>query len=225
MRLICMTGIDGAGKTTLVRRTVSALQRKGESAVYVYGRTYPVLSRFLMAAGRITLLRKQDIWQDYGQYATSKKRVMRNPFLSWVYTASVLVDYYSQIWLKLLPHFFSRRFVILDRYVYDTVINDLSVHLSYSEERTAKAIDQGLRLLPTPMLSILIDLPEEVAFSRKDDMPHVDFLKERRELYVQLLSRPEFMKINGEDDPDELLRETLQLINEKVLPDSKEVVA
>ena len=47
-------------------------------------------------------------------------------------------------------------------------------------------------------LTILIDLPEEVAFSRKADMPHVDYLRERRPWYLQLRKRPEVEQFDGE---------------------------
>lgn len=212
MKLICLTGIDGAGKTTLARNLVGALRSRGQSATYVYGRTYPVISRLLMALGRATLLRKHDQWQAYQSYNADKKQRMGNPLLAIVYTVAILVDYYAQIWLKLLPHLFSRRVVILDRYVYDTIISDLTVHLNYSPAQTEKAIERGLRWLPTPMLTALIDLSEEVAFSRKDDVPHIEYLQERRRWYLQLESRPEVKKVNGEEPAKTVLQTVLSQI-------------
>jgi dTMP kinase len=212
MKLICLTGIDGAGKTTLARNLVGALRSQGQSATYVYGRTYPVISRLLMALGRATLLRQHDQWQAYQSYNADKKQTMRNPLLAFVYTTAILVDYYAQIWLKLLPHLFSRRIVVLDRYVYDTVISDLTVHLNYSPAQTEQAIERGLRWLPTPMLTALIDLSEEVAFSRKDDVPHIEYLQERRSWYLQLESRPEVKKVNGENPQEAVLQTVLSQI-------------
>ena len=200
MELICLTGMDGAGKTTLAHKLVNTLQQQGQSAVYIYGRTYPIISRLLMALGRITLLRENDQWQDYQAYNTNKKQTMRHPLLKWVYTAAILIDYYLQIWLKLLPHLFSQRVVVSDRYVYDTIISDLAAHLNYSLPQTARAIARGLVWLPYPKLTIVIDLPAEVAFARKTDVPHPDYLRERRQWYQQLVSRPEVEQLNGEAD-------------------------
>ena len=167
MKLVCITGIDGTGKSTLARNTAEALRSQGVSAAYIYGRTYPVLSRALMALGRMTLLRKQDMRQDYAGYNTSKKQTMRNPWLARTYTTAILLDYYIQIWLKLLPHLLADRIVVSDRYVYDTVISDLAVHLNYSPAQADRAIQRGLRFVPRPALTVLIDVPEEVAFARK----------------------------------------------------------
>jgi thymidylate kinase len=206
MKLVCITGIDGTGKSTLARNTVAELQRQGYPAAYIYGRTYPVISRALMALGRLTMLRGKDQWRDYRAYSASKKRRMRSPLLAAIYTMAILVDYYVQIWLKLLPHLFSGRVVIADRYLYDTVISDLAVHLSYSVEQTAQAIEQGLKLLPMPVLTVLLDAREEVAFARKDDVPHIDYLRERRDQYLMLMARYEVKAFNGEAAPEALVQ-------------------
>jgi thymidylate kinase len=115
LRLVCICGIDGTGKTTLARGLVEALQRQGLPAVYLYGRTYPVISRLLMALGRRTMLRGRDQWSDYAGYTASKKSVMRQPWLAWVYRAAILCDYYPQMWLKLHPHLLTGRIVVCDR--------------------------------------------------------------------------------------------------------------
>jgi dTMP kinase len=204
MKLVCIVGIDGTGKTTLARNVAQALQREGVPAVYIYGRTYPVISRLLMTLGRKAFLRANDQWQDYRGYNTSKKQTMRNPLLAWVYTAAILLDYYVQIWLKLLPHLASQRVVVSDRYLYDTVISDLAVHLNYSAQQTDRAIRWGLRFLPKPARTFLIDLPEELAFARKDDVPHIDYLRERRGWYLRLKQRPETSLLDGRATPDHL---------------------
>jgi dTMP kinase len=208
MKLVCITGIDGTGKTTLARSSAEALRQAGEDAVYIYGRTYPVLSRALMALGRLTLLRGKDQWRDYAGYTAEKKQTMRNPLLGIAYTLAILIDYYIQIWLKLLPHLGHRRIVVSDRYLYDTVISDLTVHLGYSAAQTARAVGLGLRLLPRPWLTVLIDVPEDVAFARKDDVPHIEYLRERRRWYLLLQDRPEVRRFDGQRAPH-LLVETL----------------
>ena len=210
MRLVCIMGIDGTGKTTLARNAVAALQAQGTPAAYVYGRTVPMLSRLLMALGRAILLREHDLWQNYPAYAASKKQVSRRRALAWPYAASIWLDYYVQIWLKLLPHLSSQRVVVLDRYLYDTVINELAVQLDYSPGQTEQAIERGLRLLPTPSLALLLDLPEEVAFSRKNDVPHVEYLRERRGRYLELSARPEVHRLDAGGTPQDLLEAALK---------------
>jgi dTMP kinase len=203
--IICITGIDGAGKTTLARKLVDSIQEKDLPGIYIYGRTYPVFSRALMAVGRGVMLRNHDIWNDYADYSRAKKNTMRNLLFKWVYTFTIIIDYFPKIWFKLLLHYSGRRFIVLDRYIYDTVICDLAVHLNYSVPETLNAIAWGLHFLPKPRKTYLVDLPEEVAFKRKDDVPHIDFLKERRGYYLKLLSLPEIELINGEASIEDLV--------------------
>lgn len=207
MKIICFTGMDGAGKTTLARDLVQLLRQRGIPASYVYGRTVPVISRFLMALGRATFLRGSDHWKQYESYAFKKRKTMRNPILARIYSSAILIDFYLQIWAKLVPHVLAGEAVILDRYVYDTVISDLAVHLSYSDQRLQRTLKAGMRLLPRPQQVFLIDLPEEVAFSRKDDIPHISYLRERRRRYLQLKDLEGVYLLDGQDAPDRLLVE------------------
>ena len=202
--IICITGIDGAGKTTLARKLVASLQEKDLPGIYLYGRTYPILSRALMALGKGILLRDHDMWADYADYSQAKKNTMRNFLFKWVYTFAIIFDYFPQIWLKLLLHYSGQRIIVLDRYIYDTVICDLAIHLNYSLSQTLNVITWSFRFFPKPGKTYLIDLPEEVAFQRKDDVPHIDFLKELRGYYKNLLSLPEIELISGEASIEDL---------------------
>jgi dTMP kinase len=51
-----------------------------------------------------------------------------------------------------------------------------------------------LDFAPPPDLIFLIDLPESIAFQRKDDTPSLYYLKERREIY-RWLSREYKMEV------------------------------
>lgn len=219
MKIICITGIDGAGKTTQAKSAVVSLRKAGISAVYLYGRTYPVISRWMMALGKITLLRRFSIKQDYQVYHREKKSIMRRPLLKWFYTSAIYIDYYIQIWIKLLPQFLQKNVIILDRYIYDTVISDLAVHLNYSLDETRQAIQRGFRFLPLPAKTIFIDLPEDIAFARKNDVVHVDYLSERRCFYQILKDRSEVVVLDGTVPLEQISRSVLEILTTTVLGD------
>jgi thymidylate kinase len=206
-KLICFIGIDGAGKTTLAQETVRLLRDRGIRSVGVYGKTVPVLSRLLMAAGRRILLRKENIWQDYSSYATHKKRVMRNSLLARVYEAAVWLDYLPQVLIKVILPLSTGATVVCDRYLFDTVVGDLAVHLNYDDGRIRRSLGAGFRMLPEPDQVFLIDLPEEVAIQRKDDVPHTEYLRERRELYLRLGELCPMHQLDGQERPEELVRQ------------------
>ncbi len=212
MRLICLTGIDGSGKTTLARDLARALNDRHVPASSIYGRTYPVVSRLLIFLGRLTALHGADPWGDYGAYTGRKKRIMRSRVLASIYTAAVLLDYYIQIWAKLLPYLFTSRIVVADRYVYDTVISDLSVHLDYSASKMQATVERVLKLLPTPDLAVLLDVPVEIAFGRKDDVPDLEYLRERQVFYHMLADRPEVVLLDGRVPTGELVQKVIRPI-------------
>jgi hypothetical protein len=81
--------------------------------------------------------------------------------------------------------------------------------LNYSQEETERAIEWGLKFLPRPMRTILIDVLEEVAFARKDDVPHLDYLRERRKWYLTRQKRAEVKRFNGEEAPQKLVEALL----------------
>jgi len=97
----------------------------------------------------------------------------------------------------------------MDRYIYDTVINDLAVHLNYSEKEITDTILRSLFVLPVPIRTFLIDIPEEIAFARKNDIPHIDYLKERRPIYLTLKHLPNVVFLNGENSLETLEKEIL----------------
>lgn len=206
-KLICFIGIDGAGKTTLAKETVRLLQDRGIPSVGVYGKTLPVLSRLLMAAGRTVFLRRENIWRNYSNYATRKKSVMRNSLLTHVYEAAVWLDYVPQVLIKIILPRSTGVTVVCDRYLFDTVVGDLAVHLNYDDRRIRRCLGTGFRILPEPDQVFLIDLPEEVAIQRKDDVPHTEYLRERRELYLRLGELCPMHRLDGQERPEELMRQ------------------
>lgn len=209
MKLLAITGMDGTGKSTLAKNLVATLDSKYIDAVYVYGRIVPVISRVLMYLGRVVFLRGTNLHVDYGQYSTAKQMRMKNPVLRFFYTTAILTDYYLQIWLKLAPYVFSRRLIVVDRYIYDTVISDLTVHLNYSPENNDATIMKCLRYVPKPRVTILLDVDPEVAFRRKNDVVDISYLEERRNWFLRLQDFPNVVKIDSGKKIDEITEEVL----------------
>lgn len=204
--LICFIGIDGSGKTTLAKKVNEDLRQDKLDCKYVYGRVVPVLSRFFMWMGRRFLLRKkeEDIFHDYSNYVHQKRKIFKNGFISKIYGWSILFDQIIQTNLKIRPRLLAGKIVICDRYIFDTVITDIAVDLDYSESDAINLINKLFRILPKPDVIFLIDLPEEVAYNRKNDVPHVSYLRERRELYLRVSELYNIILLNGVKSPQEL---------------------
>lgn len=191
-RLICFIGIDGSGKTTLSQSIAREFEKRSVDARYSYSKFRPVLSKPFVVLGKHLFLR--DDIKEYENYSNSKNvQIQNHSLLAAIYRKIVLWDYYLQIFYKIKLPLRRGKVVICDRYVYDTAINDIP-RGNNSKTVIKQHIEEMLDFAPPPDLIFLIDLPESIAFQRKDDTPSLYYLKERREIY-RWLSREYKMEV------------------------------
>lgn len=197
--LICFIGIDGSGKSTLAMEEYPYLQNNGKEKTYVYGRVRPIISKIMMDVGRFFFLKrqKQDIFFDYDNYTLEKKKVIKNNGLKFLLEFAFLFDQIIQVYVKILPLLLKKKIVFSDRYIYDTIVTDLSSDFGYTDSKIFKLIHLTLKLVPKPDIVFYIDVSPEVAFSRKDDVPHINYLIQRKKLYDLISVLPNFEKIDG----------------------------
>ena len=202
---ICFTGMDGAGKTTLSKELVELLNKKGVDYKYVYARLNPFILKPFILIGNWIFLRNKDIFKNYSEYSnTKRKAIKKNSFLSKVYQQILLLDYSLQISFKVKLPLILGKNIVCDRYIYDTVITDLSVDMKYSNDRVISMLNNLLRFFPEPDITFLIDVPEEIAFQRKDDTPSIDYLKERRNIYLDIGKEEGMVILDGSKNLEEL---------------------
>jgi len=202
---ICFTGIDGSGKTTLARALVSAMEQRGIKAIYVYNRYIPIVLRPVMLMGELLFLRDKDFFRDYSGYSNTKRNSSKkHTILAKLYQHLLLFDYFIQILFKIkLPLLFGKN-IVCDRYIYDTIVTDLSVDFNYSKEEVKKSLDKILSLVPIPDITFLVDLPEEIAYQRKNDIPSKEYLEERRRTYLYMGKECNMAILDGSKKLEEL---------------------
>jgi dTMP kinase len=195
---ICFTGMDGAGKTTLAKSLVDDLQDMSIKSRYVYNRYVPIILRPVMLMGKLLFLHNKDFYGDYSEYSNKKKTASKkHPLLSGLYQHLLLFDYFFQILFKVkLPLLFGKN-IVCDRYIYDTIVTDLSVDFNYTEEDVKTSLSKILSPFPTPDITFLIDLPEEIAYQRKDDVPSIEYLRDRRKMYLYMGEEYKMMILDG----------------------------
>ncbi|MDI6701687.1 MULTISPECIES: dTMP kinase [Methanothermobacter] len=216
--LISFSGIDGSGKTTYAEYVNTMLRKKGIKCTYVYGRLEPFLLKPFIHLGRKILLRDKDMFHDYKDYSDEKKKkINEHPLLFKVYYYIMLLDYLIQLLFRVKLPFMMGRSIICDRYIFDTVVTDLSSDLNYSDQRIKKEIDRFFRFFPEPTMSFFIDVPVDVAFSRKDDTPSIKYLEERVLNYRNVASSYNMTVLDGSCDMNEIKDFLLREISEKVV--------
>lgn len=201
--LVCLTGIDGSGKSTLAKALAANLEARGIRCRYVWSGFNDSFTVFrpLVAVAKGSLFRGDR----YMEHSPTKGRVVKTPFLSTVYQYLMLIDYIFQVFFRIrLPRAWGRN-LICDRYIYDLVVA-VGVLLDYSPDRTMAFLDRCLAVVPRPDLVFLVDVPEELAFQRKDDVASTEFLSVRRDLYLQMAHQHGMTVLDGASDPDGLAR-------------------
>ena len=214
-RLINIIGIDGAGKTTLALGLAGNLAKKDKKIEYRYCQYFAKLLYPVKLIAKLFVMRKTDEFKDYKTYNHTKKSTSsRHPFLAGIYAGIWLIDYLIQSFFKIsLPILWGKR-LIIDRYIFDIAVN-LSLTTNREESFAEKIIKWFFKFSPEPDRVIFIDLPEEIAFARKDDIQDIEYLKERRERYLYLAQKFGFEIVDGTKSPAALLEDVKKILAKK----------
>lgn len=206
-KMIYLLGTDGSGKTTLAENFVKRYKSEGKKIKYLYVRHVPILLYPLKLISRILIYKKDTEFKNYEKYSKEKSGFSkRHPIVARIYAAVWILDYILYYFLKVRITYFFSRLIILDRYVGDVVVN-ISVATGLDEEQMQKLLRFLHRFFPKPDRAFFIEVSEEEAFKRKDDIPSTQYLRERKEQYFYLRSFYTFKIINGHLLPDQLVDE------------------
>ena len=214
--LICFSGIDGSGKTTLIKELIKDLKAKGIQAEYRWGKFESSLLRLLILIKNKLLLHESDLKENYERSLKLKNNLFSSNLISMLYEYFVLVNYTFQVIFKIVIPLKMGKNIVCDRYVYDTIV-DLALDLRYPDGKIKHRLNQLFRLLPKPDVLFFIDVPEEVAFRRKNDIPSIEFLRNKKEVYSKILKITKMDKnivsvINGTNSVHNLKKEVTMLI-------------
>ena len=211
MTLIYILGTDGAGKTTIARRLRDETLG-GSKPAYIYCQHRPLLVWLLKLPARLLFMRKTDQFKDYDEYKARKNSVTgRCVWLTRVYVLVCYFDMCVQTWPKLLWARWVSGIVLVDRYYLDWVVNLGSLQQNSRDEmmRDARWLE---RFLPKAQLHVFLDVSEDTAFRRKNDIQSVRYLSERKERYRQLAPHYHFQIVDANQDAETMLQQVRAIV-------------
>ena len=92
-----------------------------------------------------------------------------------------------------------KKIIICDRYYYDVFVS-LAITLSYTKSELKRKLKIFSWFYPKPDYAFLLDIPEEISFNRKNDIPSIEYLKQRRNLYIEIAKEYGMEVLDGTDD-------------------------
>lgn len=200
--LICFTGIDGSGKTTIAEGLAQSIENSGITCKYIWG-GWRGFESFLFKPIVIFLKNsKKAGYKDTSIFAPKKKNILFY-FLAWF-------DYCLRLYpnIRISLHKYDR--VILDRYVYDVTVGVSII----DGTRADRLLKKFFYIFPKPDQIFFIDVPVEVAYSRKKDIPSIEYLSTQKAIYLGMLKNDNVEMLDGSKTKEELLDLVLKKISE-----------
>jgi thymidylate kinase len=199
--LICLTGIDGCGKSTQARMLASRLQAEGwdTATVWTGGRPYVSrpLVRLVKRRFRAPIQTESGHFEarevgnsaadEFTAYLDRSNRMFER---SWIlrrgWTDVSLLEHAVEANLAVRPPLRRGQAVVCDRYLFKSVVN-LAVLLNLPLIDLPRLLRHpAMHLVPEPTLYFLLDLPAVVAFERKHDLPAIEYVERRVPIYRAL---------------------------------------
>lgn len=213
LKLINIIGIDGAGKTTLAKGLAHKLKKQDPNIRYAYCQYFAKLLYPIKLLAKLTVMRRTNEFKNYGEYNRTKQQTSRKyPFFAGIYTAVWLMDYLFQIFFKVVLKLLAGQHLVIDRYIFDIAVN-LSLTAGRDTAFARRLIDRFFWFCPRPDHVFFIDLPEEIALSRKDDIQDIAYLTERRRRYLILAEVYGFTVLDGTMSRTLVLENALEALN------------
>lgn len=208
---IALIGLDGSGKSANINLMKKDSDYTGFKFCWV--RWQPSITVFLykIKHKNDTVGIRQDNGANNKKYNTLKKNydrkkhikkiLFKNPAIrrAWMYYA--IKDYKRQFTKKINGDVKSD--IVFDRYYLDLFV-DQGINFEYSPEQIYTEIVKYQKYFPVMDKIIYVKVSPEVCYARKDDIPSMEYLKLRYEVYEYIAKKQNWLIIDGEQSLEDV---------------------
>jgi len=203
--IIFLSGIDGSGKTTLAKSLVEALENKGFEVDYVWYRWTAFFSYPLLALCRVLGYTKKKGYLVVREYH-------RNAAIAALWAILYPLDYTLCSLAKIRITRKANSVIVFDRFIPDIIADVIfQTRINILKKFVGKIILSHLK--KEIFLGIILDVNEEVAISRKDDIPNQNYVEFKRPIYRILAHMMGWRILDGCNSVDENVRRILEMID------------
>jgi len=125
-----------------------------------------------------------------------------------------LLEHAVEANLAVRPHLFGGKAVVCDRYLYKSIVN-LAVLLDLPLTALPGLLRHpAFQLVPKPTLYFLLDVPAEVGFARKHDIPSREYVERRVPIYRSLAAYARMPVVDATKPPDLLADDIWRIVSD-----------
>lgn len=207
-----LVGLDGSGKSAKIRLMKTDTDFSDYRFVWVRWKPILLWPAYRLMNGRVKKQSASEEHQpqeqrqagaDYQAKSGMKKRIFRYPFIRGIWMALALTDYFFQFYWKTGKLLLSGKKIVFDRFYLDLFV-DQGINFGYSPEKIGRCIRRWQWLFPTMDATIYLRVAPEICFQRKDDIPSMDYLLKRYDIYEYLSRESGWLCVDGEGPLNEV---------------------
>lgn len=185
VRLVCLVGIDGAGKTSHARRFVAESLPSAKSRYLWLRETNSFFSIPFMALCRVLGL--TEVHHLRNGVTWTEHRYYRNKAVATIWPWIQLVDAVILLAFMVYIPIMRGSVLVCDRFLHDLLV-DLMADTDSDDLHERMVGRLMLRLVPQGSLVFMLDVDEPTILMRKSDIPSMQYLRRRRQLYRLIAS-------------------------------------
>lgn len=210
---VALIGLDGSGKSANIEKMKQDSDYSDYSFVWVRWKPTLLKPAYMLMEKKVTNKNKSidkntqvdgkcgamqaKLNADYNTKSGLKGKIFGNPIMRGIWMFLALVDYFFQFHIKVLPYVLTGKNIIFDRFYLDLFV-DQGINFGFSPEKISKEIHKYKFLFPQMDRYVYIRVSPETCYKRKNDIPNMDYLNKRYEIYEFLSKGNKWITVDGE---------------------------